>query len=404
MSDWRTVLFELGENVDHIFDTLKTRLMYRLYDRPIMIVPYLGYGTRTRLELTGRVLVDQAITSAKDNDTIWQNLVNTYKRYETDEIPYAQVRASFGTQTVEVTSDEEGYFHVVFELESPLGREPFLQEIQLELIDYANRIKPLPEVKATGQVLVPPSDAQFGVISDLDDTVIRTDVLSIIKLARNTFLHNSRTRLPFEGVAAFYSALQKGTTQTFNPIFYVSSSPWNLYDLIIDFFSVRGIPIGPLFLRDLGLSPGMLRGEGHREHKLEIILHLLKLYPDLPFILIGDSTQHDPEIYAEAARMLPERIKAIYIRDVHPATSRDESVLRIADSLKPLGVDMLLVPDTVGAAEDAVLKRLIPEDAMMDIRVERTEDQKEPEKLEKLLDPQATPDELYDEPEPPKPA
>ena len=65
-------------------------------------------------------------------------------------------------------------------------------------------------------------------ISDLDDTVIQTNVLSILQTARNTFLHNAYTRLAFPGVAAFYQALQHGTGSCANPIFYVSNMPWNL--------------------------------------------------------------------------------------------------------------------------------------------------------------------------------
>jgi phosphatidate phosphatase APP1 len=266
--------------------------------------------------------------------------------------------------------------------------------VQLELVDFPQRHQPLEEVHAVGKVMLPPPDAQFGVISDLDDTVLQTDVLSVLKMARNTFLRNSRTRLPFEGVAAFYRALQAGTNDTFNPIFYVSSSPWNLYDLLVDFFEVRGIPLGPLFLKDLGLTPYQFISAGHRQHKFGVIQKLLEDYPTLPFLMIGDSGQRDPEIYLEVARQYPERIRAIYIRDVTPGSKRDRAVLQMADSLKALNIDLVLVPDTVGAAEHAVLKGWIPESALMDIRVERTEDSKPAEALEKLLDPKTHPGEL----------
>ena len=70
-------------------------------------------------------------------------------------------------------------------------------------------------------------------------------------MAKLTLLHNAHTRLPFEGVAGFYQALQRGRDgEAYNPVFYVSNSPWNLYDLLEDFLDVHGIPRGPLLLRD----------------------------------------------------------------------------------------------------------------------------------------------------------
>jgi phosphatidate phosphatase APP1 len=210
-------------------------------------------------------------------------------------------------------------------------------------------------------------------------------------MARNTFLQNSRTRLPFEGVAAFYRALQVGTNNTYNPIFYVSSSPWNLYDLLVDFFVVREIPVGPFFLKDLGLTPEHFFTSGHMAHKFGSIRAIMDTHENLPFILIGDSTQEDPDIYVRVAQDYPERILAIYIRDVTENEEREREILRMADQLKVQhNIDMLLVPDTVGAAEHAVLKGFIPEAALMDIRIERTEDAKPAEPLEKLLDPNAT--------------
>ena len=84
--------------------------------------------------------------------------------------------------------------------------------------------------------------------------VIETGVTNPVKRAWALFLTDHRRRMPFEGVGAFYAALQAGRSEgTFNPIFYVSSSPWNLYEHLDEFLSIHRIPIGPLLLRDWGL-------------------------------------------------------------------------------------------------------------------------------------------------------
>ncbi len=411
MVDWRRALLEIATNVEDRFDELKFRLDRRLDSNPIIIMPYLGHGSHEAFHLVGRVLTDKDITSAKDNDTIWQNLVNMYRRLSSDEIPHARVRIRFGDQETEVTADEEGFFEV-FLNPGPLYRaDQITYDVQCELIDYPNRVGELPSVSATGQVIVPPPGSQFGIISDLDDTVIKTDVLNILKMARNTFLRNSRTRLPFEGVAAFYRALQTGINNTYNPIYYVSSSPWNLYDLLLDFFEVREIPIGPFFLQDLGLTRDHFLTGDHLHHKFAAIRSIMETHPNLPFILIGDSGQADADIYRYVVEQYPKRILAIYIRDVSEDEERERKILNTSDFLKPRGVDLLLVPDTVAAAEHAILKGFIPESSMLDIRIERTEDKKPPEPLETLLDPNATvedlqpkeiPDPKGDPEEPPK--
>jgi phosphatidate phosphatase APP1 len=163
--------------------------------------------------------------------------------------------------------------------------------------------------------------------------VVRSGATNMLKMAWIVFLNNAHTRLPLEGVIAFYQALQRGVNgRDYNPIFYVSSSSWNIYDVLEDFLSVHGVPAGPLFLKDW--SPTTL--EKHKAHKLAVIRTLLRTYPELPFVLIGDSGEEDPEIYRQAVREHPGRILAIYIRDVTTG-ERDAEVRRCGPSPKKCG-------------------------------------------------------------------
>jgi phosphatidate phosphatase APP1 len=205
-------------------------------------------------------------------------------------------------------------------------------------------------------------------------------------MARTVFLHNSRTRLPFEGVAAFYQALQQGTASGFNPVFYLSKSAWNLFDLLIDFFEVRHIPLGPLFLSDLGFSPDKLFWPPTIEYKLGVIQTLLDAYPDWPFILIGDSGEKDPQVYVQAAESNPDRILAIYIRDV-TGPRRDADLKALAERAQQAGTEMLLVEDTGAAAAHALQKGWILPEAYPQVLEERAEDQRPAAPFEELLNP-----------------
>jgi phosphatidate phosphatase APP1 len=209
------------------------------------------------------------------------------------------------------------------------------------------------------------------VISDLDDTVVQTGATSLLRMARTVFLSNARTRLPFPGVAAFYRALQHGAGESpFNPVFYVSSSPWNLHDLLTEFLVLRKIPLGPLMLRDWGISAQEALPTGHAGHKLEAIRRILDLFPALPFLLIGDSGQEDPEIYHRVVHDHPDRILAVYIRNVTPRPERAAAIRALAEEVEAAGSTLLLDDDTLGAARHAAERGWITPAALEEVAAE----------------------------------
>jgi phosphatidate phosphatase APP1 len=347
------------------FDVFRFRLERRLgLLDPFEILPYRGHGTSRDLFLKGRVLEETGITRAGRDDAVWRNVLNMARRFASDEVAGARVRASFGGLRAEATADAEGFFEVSFRLTEPLDGPAGWYPVELRLLS-----PPSPgggEVRSTGRILVP-QGAGFGVISDLDDTVVRSSATNVLKMAWIVLRNNAHTRLPFEGVGAYYEALQRGGGgNSFNPIFYVSSSPWNIYDMLENFLNVHGVPSGPLFLKDW--SPTVL-GK-HRDYKLGVIRELLHTYSDLPFVLIGDSGEEDPEIYLQTVREHPGRVRAVYIRDV-TSEERDAEVRAIVDEARKLGTEMVAVPDTIAAAEHAASVGLVTPDAVAAVRSEK---------------------------------
>ncbi len=305
---------------------------------PVIILPYLGYGTARHLVVCGRVLEDEGFLPARDTDTRWRNLVQFFKRLESDEVPGARLRASHGSVVKEALTDAEGYFRI--ELAPAALQRGSWQEVGLELLGTP--------VRAAARVLVPSRRAKFGVISDIDDTVVFSNVANKLKMLLTVALSNARTRKPFAGVAAFYRALHAGV----NPVFYVSKSPWNLYAPLLEYLEVQGLPLGPLILRDFGWKMA-------KAHKADAIAEILSTYPKLKFILIGDSGEQDPEIYSEIARRFPGRIRAIYIRSVNRR--------RIA---APAG-QLVLAPDAETAAAHAAAEGLIQASELRAVRSEK---------------------------------
>lgn len=386
MSSWLDAFTKTAARIEGRFDEWKFRLKVRNgWLDPVQIQPFRGHGTPRTFYLKGRVLEYKGITSATEADSVWQNVLNMYRRFASGEVPHARLHVRFGDAEFEATTDDEGYFDLQIEPTGALPIERVWHEVELRLIEPTVEGQGL--VRAPGHVLVPPPQAEFGVISDIDDTIVQTGAADPLTMARIVVLNNPHTRLPFEGVAAFYKALRKGTAGSgYNPIFYVSSSPWNLYDLLIDFLNINGIPLGPIFLRDVGLEPEHLIKSGHQEHKLKQIRTILNTHATLPFVLIGDSGQEDPEIYSEVVREFPNRIKNIYIRDVS-LDEREGAVRKIIKEIRDQGVEMLLVPDTITAAQHAVERGLICADALPSIHADKAADEQAPTVAEKLAEP-----------------
>ncbi|MGH7461212.1 MAG: phosphatase domain-containing protein, partial [Longimicrobiales bacterium] len=152
--------------------------------------------------------------------------------------------------------------------------------------------------------------------------------------------------------------------------------PWNLYDLLDEFLSVRGIPAGPLILRDWGLGVNPAR---NAPHKLDAIAHVLDTFPTLPFILIGDSGQQDPEIYRDVIRRYPNRIRAAYIRNVTAQSERSLAIKQLIQEVGTAGSTMVLTDDTLAAAHHALQHGWVAEGVIRAIQDdESAEDAEEP--------------------------
>jgi phosphatidate phosphatase APP1 len=185
---------------------------------------------------------------------------------------------------------------------------------------------------------VPAADAPFGVVSDLDDTVLITGATRLRELLVRSLLHDVHERELVPGAPELYRALTEGGA----PLIYVSSSPWNLHAPLQRLLALHGMPRGPLILRDWGL--GGERGHaGHKRREIEAVLDDL---PGTAFVLLGDTGQQDPGIYAQLAERRPERVAGVLLRHVG-----DE---RRAAEVRALGeraqVPFHLVPDLGAAA------------------------------------------------------
>ena len=343
-------------------------------DDPFEVLAYRGYGNTVRAHVYGRALEKRNVSASTDSDSTFRNLLNTYRRADSDPLPFAQLKVEYGGAVVDLKADDEGFFSTWIDVPKPITDDDEWQEYNVSLVAPVHADVATPVGK--GEILVPPSSARFGVVSDIDDTVIQSRVSNFLQAARTVMLGNARTRLPFTGVAAFYRALRNGASgDERNPIYYVSSSPWNIYDVITEFMDIQKIPRGPLILRDWDLGWGLLASSRHLEHKVAVIRNILQLHPATEFILIGDSSQHDPEIYRQIVTEFPKRIKAIYIRDVSRNAARSASIKKLAEEILADGSTLILAEDTLDAAKHAAEQGWIDPAALPEVGEEKRADE-----------------------------
>lgn len=361
---WKEALRKSLHTIERPFDATKRRFKRRfnLY-QPIEIQPYRGYGNRREQRILGRVLENRITRSPTDDDPWWQNAAAMIRRFRTDEIAFCKLKATMFGETQQAETDSEGYFDIRFESAPPEQPDNSWHEVTFEVCDS---ITGEDDVTACGDVLIPPGDAQLGVVSDIDDTILKSSASNLFQLVRISMMNNARTRPAVPGAAAFYRALERGdaSSEAANPFFYVSSSAWNVYDLLEEFMDFHHFPKGPILLRDLGIDSMKLLKSGH-DHKLERIREIMGCYPSLPFLLIGDSGQQDAWLYRDACREFPGRVAAVYVHDVK--ASRREDVEKIGREIEAEGVPMLLFESALTAAEHAAKQGFIREDSLDDV-------------------------------------
>jgi phosphatidate phosphatase APP1 len=328
--------------------------------RNFRIVPHLGHAGALRTVVRARVLDNIEPAAAVRGEGLRPALRRTLARFLTRELPGVPLRIRIGDTTVELETDAEGYLDVRLDGGLPPSAGPWADAVVELAAPYRGVAAPH---RTTVPVRVPGPRVTFGVISDVDDTIVHTGAQRALAMTLRTFTGSELTRTAMPGAPELYRALAAGVSgDADNPVFYVSSSPWNLHGFLTSFLAHRGFPLGPLLLRDF-LGTGEHRT--HATGKLAGIEEILSIHPYLRFVLLGDSGQHDPEIYAEAVRRHPGRILAVYIREVRldPLDGRVETVRAGWDDSVPF----VLAADSAAIARHAAELGLIGPDAAQSV-------------------------------------
>lgn len=280
----------------------------------------------------------------------WDVAQTNLRRHAALRIVGVQVELRIGKHSVKEVTDSHGF--ASFSLPVP-GLRVGWHEAQA----VTTPIEDGESASGVGRVIKPSRRASFMVISDIDDTILLTGLTEGLAMVTRTLLRKADQRTAIPGMSTFYRGLCRGVPNHAGnrkpepTFFYVSTGSWSFYPLLQEFVRLRDFPRGPMFLTDWGPTERYLRRSG-AEHKRTAIRRLFEAYPNMQFLLIGDSGQRDARTYEEMAREFPGRVKLIVIRQVGADDDERNGELRKrARSLRAEGIPLHLVTDAARAAE-----------------------------------------------------
>ncbi len=307
----------------------------------IRIQPYFGYRNRDRLLISARALRSRAGSfERRGRLRAIRTMLAQFASHEVADFPVElEIAGPPGaSRRHQGVTDAEGFVHFDIRLDPQCdyADHPKWETVVLHWFDGAE------EQSAEGHVLAPGRETSLAVISDIDDTIVETGITgglrAVLRNWRRVLVEMPDDRILVPGAEVFYNALgggaaleggagQAGNAQpaTQRPFFYVSSSPWNLFGYLVAYIRSRGLPLGPIALRDWGLDRATFGSSSHGAHKREAISRILALYPELKFALIGDDSQGDLMAFAAVAKNNPGRVRAIFIRRLGEAMTPEEA-------------------------------------------------------------------------------
>jgi phosphatidate phosphatase APP1 len=309
------------------------------------VIPYIGYGSTEWVRVLGRVLYLRRAPTEQQGpraDVAQVERVRGWRSFTSLHVPYRTVQVLIdGEPVTEVVSDRGGVIDSMVQVSlTPGWHTVTLRTGDSEAVD--------------APIIVADPQARFGIISDVDDTILNTALPRPLVAAWNSFVVDEHARTSTPGMPVLYDHLVAAHPGA--PVFYLSTGAWNVAPALSRFLERNLYPMGPLLLTDWGPTHDRWFRSG-KEHKLRELSRITSEFPGIKWLLVGDDGQHDEALYHEFATKHPDRVSAVAIRQL----SVGQAVLAGGRSKARLhqgasGVPWVYGPD--GATIREELKRL----------------------------------------------
>jgi phosphatidate phosphatase APP1 len=313
------------------------------------VVPYTGYGSPTWARILGRVVLARDPKPGSRAERLHrkrEESVRGWRSFVSVPLSDTPVTIEIEGNTHTVMPDRGGVIDTVI----PVQLTPGWHTVRLYTAE-STRVFEAP-------VFIVDPATKFGIISDVDDTVMVTALPRPFLAAWNTFVLDEHARVPTPGMAVLLERL--AATHPNTPAVYLSTGAWNVAPTLSRFLSRNLFPAGPLLLTDWGPTHDRLFRSG-REHKKISLERLAEEFPGLKWLLIGDDGQHDETLYREFIASHPDSVRAVAIRQL----STREAVLaggrsKAEKHTSLSGAPWVYAPDGAGLSEQLTELGVLP--------------------------------------------
>lgn len=274
------------------------------------VIPYIGYGTTTWIRVLGRVLYLPPSVEYLDNPNDEPSMsplaeqvsrVRGWRSFTSVHVPHHSVTVLVdGKPVQDVLSDRGGVIDHVIQVHLTPG----WHTISLNIGDRPG---------ADAPIFIPDSSITFGIISDVDDTILNTALPRPLVAAWNSFVVDESARTSTPGMPVLYDHLLE--KHPGSPVIYLSTGAWNVAPALTRFLERNLYPTGPLLLTDWGPTTDRWFRSG-KEHKSRELERIAKEFPGIKWLLIGDDGQHDEDLYSTFADKHPDNVAAVAIRQM----------------------------------------------------------------------------------------
>lgn len=289
------------------------------------VVLYFAFGSNGCAIVEGRVIDFQLERQIDVADRSIANLRRSLRLVFNKERAHREVRVWMTNHEWHTVTDAEGYFRI--EATNLAALEPGWHRIHADCGDATDEI---------GLLMVPPRNTR-GLISDIDDTLLVSQVSSKRKLLFNTLLRNPLQRTVVTGIRELYASFAAhNPLPACAPLFYLSATPRQLHLPLQTILDHNHLPPGVLITKRVTNDASSEPVRNQFAYKLAKVEQILTLVKHVKFTLVGDDSEHDPEVFEELKRRHPDRIEAIWMRQVltNPARVRYANQLDLASLLQ----------------------------------------------------------------------
>ena len=293
------------------------------------IAAFPGYGSTEWVRIVGRVLI---VPPVKTNGGGEYARVRGWRSFLSVPIGYAQVIVDLGGHRHEVVADRGG----VIDTRLPAALEPGWQTLTMS-VEGGESVE--------ARVFVVGPDVRFGVVSDIDDTVMVTALPRPLLAAWNSFVVDEHARQPVPGMAVLFERLIRENPGS--PVVYLSTGAWNIAPTLVRFLRRHLYPPGAILLTDWGPTHDRWFRSG-KDHKSSNLLRLAEEFPQIKWLLVGDDGQHDDQLYTRFAIEHPQNVTAVAIRRLSPAEAVLAGGRTVVDDHSAQGVPWVTESDGAG--------------------------------------------------------